>query len=298
MADANDSHNRRNLGRGLSALLGGENSDYESSNFQPISRMIPVEHLHPCSLQPRKHFDDEEFASLVASVRAQGVLQPILVRYHPKSDNKYEIIAGERRWRAAQQSQIHEMPAVIKDLSDSQALEIALVENLQRENLTPLDEAQAYRQLIDDFGRTQEETARTVGKSRSHIANMLRLISLPDAVKLMINEGKLSAGHGRALVNVEDPKFLADRIVKLGLNVRQTEAFVKKINKKDTFKQSKADKTVDPNVSALERSLTELLGLRVAIAVRGDGGALTVQYDTLEQLDDLLCRLSNGGRSD
>ena len=298
MADANDSHNRRNLGRGLSALLGGENSDYESSNFQPISRMIPVEHLHPCSLQPRKHFDDEEFASLVASVRAQGVLQPILVRYHPKSDNKYEIIAGERRWRAAQQSQIHEMPAVIKDLSDSQALEIALVENLQRENLTPLDEAQAYRQLIDDFGRTQEETARTVGKSRSHIANMLRLISLPDAVKLMINEGKLSAGHGRALVNVEDPKFLADRIVKLGLNVRQTEAFVKKINKKDTFKQSKADKTVDPNVSALERNLTELLGLRVAIAVRGDGGALTVQYDTLEQLDDLLCRLSNGGRSD
>jgi ParB family chromosome partitioning protein len=295
MAAADDGR-RRNLGRGLSALLGDENEDYASLDRLRLAKMVPVEFLHPCSLQPRKHFDDEAFASLVASVREKGVLQPILVRRHSGSANEYEIIAGERRWRAAQQTQLHEVPVIIKDLDDSQALEIALVENLQREDLTPLDEAQAYQQLMAEFGRTQEDAARSVGKSRSHVANMLRLLSLPDTVKSKINAGQLSAGHARALVTAENPAALADKIVRRGLNVRQAEALARQQKKGAAAKGGKARKAKDPNVAALEHDLNDLLGLRVKIAVRGEGGALTVHYDTLEQLDDLLHRLSHGAQ--
>ena len=293
MAAADDGQ-RRNLGRGLSTLLGDENEDYASLDRLRLSKMVPVELLRPCSLQPRKHFDDQAFASLVASVQEKGVLQPILVRRHHDSANEYEIIAGERRWRAAQQSQLHEVPVIIKDLDDSQALEIALVENLQREDLTPLDEAQAYQQLIKEFGRTQEDAARAVGKSRSHVANMLRLLSLPDPVKVKINAGQLSAGHARALVTAENPTALADKIVRRGLNVRQAEALAKQEKQGGTRIGRSSRQAKDPNVSALEHDLSELLGLRVKIAVRGDSGALTVHYDTLEQLDDLLHRLSQG----
>ena len=295
MAAADDGQ-RRNLGRGLSALLGDENVDYASLDRLRLAKMVPVEFLHPCSLQPRKHFDDKAFASLVASVREKGVLQPILVRRHRDSANEYEIIAGERRWRAAQQTQLHEVPVIIKDLDDSQALEIALVENLQREDLTPLDEAQAYQQLIAEFGHTQEDAARSVGKSRSHVANMLRLLSLPDPVKSKINAGQLSAGHARALVTAENPAALADKIVRRGLNVRQAEALARQQKKGAAAKGGKAHKAKDPNVAALEHDLNDLLGLRVKIAVRGEGGALTVHYDTLEQLDDLLHRLSHGAQ--
>ena len=295
MASAEDGQ-RRNLGRGLSALLGDEDEDYASLDRLRLAKMVPVEFLHPYSLQPRKHFDDEAFASLVASVQEKGVLQPILVRRHRDSANEYEIIAGERRWRAAQQSQLHEVPVIIKDLDDSQALEIALVENLQREDLTPLDEAQAYRQLMSEFGRTQEDAARAIGKSRSHVANMLRLLSLPDSVKLKINAGQLSAGHARALVTAENPAVLADKIIRRGLNVRQAEALVKQEKSGGASKRGKSRKAKDPNVAALEHDLNELLGLRVKFAVRGEGGSLTVHYDTLEQLDDLLHRLSHGVR--
>ena len=293
MADADDG-SHRNLGRGLSALLGDENDDYASLDRLRLSKMVAVEFLHPCGFQPRKHFDDEAFASLVASVRENGVLQPILVRRHRDSANEYEIIAGERRWRAAQQCQLHEVPVIIKDLNDSQTLEIALVENLQREDLTSMDEAHAYQRLMAEFGRTQDDTAQAVGKSRSHVANMLRLLSLPEPVQVQINTGQLSAGHARALIGTENPEALAKKIVRNGLNVRQAEALAKQEKAGGASESKKYPKRQDPNVAALEHDLCDLLGLQVKISVRGAGGALTVRYETLEQLDDLLHRLSHG----
>jgi ParB family chromosome partitioning protein len=292
MADAEDG-SHRNLGRGLSALLGDENDNYASLDRLRLSKMVAVEFLHPCSFQPRKHFDDEAFASLVASVQENGVLQPILVRRHRDSANEYEIIAGERRWRAAQQSQLHEVPVIIKDLNDSQTLEIALVENLQREDLTPMDEAHAYQRLMAEYGRTQDDTAQAVGKSRSHVANMLRLLSLPEPVQVHINAGQLSAGHARALIGTENPEVLAKKIVRSGLNVRQAEALAKQEKKDRPSESKKNSKRQDPNIAALEHDLCDLLGLQVEISVRGAGGALTVRYETLEQLDDLLHRLSH-----
>jgi len=293
MADAEDG-SHRNLGRGLSALLGDENDNYASLDRLRLSKMVAVEFLHPCSFQPRKHFDDEAFASLVASVQENGVLQPILVRRHRDSANEYEIIAGERRWRAAQQSQLHEVPVIIKDLNDSQTLEIALVENLQREDLTPMDEAHAYQRLMAEYGRTQDDTAQAVGKSRSHVANMLRLLSLPEPVQVHINAGQLSAGHARALIGTENPEVLAKKIVRSGLNVRQAEALAKQEKKDRPSESKKNSKRQDPNIAALEHDLCDLLGLQVEISVRGAGGALTVRYETLEQLDELLHRFNHG----
>ena len=294
MAGSADDGSRRNLGRGLSALLGSENEDYAAVDRLRLSKMVAVEFLHPCNFQPRKHFDDEAFASLAASVRENGVLQPILVRRHRESANEYEIIAGERRWRAAQQSQLHEVPVIIRDFDDSQTLEIALVENLQREDLTPMDEAYAYQRLMTEFGRTQDDTAQAVGKSRSHVANMLRLLSLPKIVQSQINTGKLSAGHARAIIGTENPEVLAKRIVRSGLNVRQAEALAKQEKLGGTLESKKKPERQDPNVAALERDLCNLLGLQVKIFVRGAGGALTVHYETLEQLDDLLHRFNHG----
>jgi ParB family chromosome partitioning protein len=284
---------KRGLGRGLSSLLGDETEDYASLDRLRLSKMVPIELVHPGQFQPRRVFDPDALASLADSMRQKGVLQPLLVRRHPVHANSYEIFAGERRWRAAQQAQLSEVPIVIKELSDSDALAIAVVENIQREDLTPVEEAAAYQRMTEEFSYTQEALAQAVGKSRSHIANMMRLLSLPDNVQRMIDEGQLSAGHARALVVAEDPAGMAQQIVRLGLNVRQAEQLVKAA-KPDVVKGRKnvGAQDKDPNIAALESDLRDLLGLKVAFKVQGEGGSMTIQYKTLEQLDDVLQRLT------
>ena len=290
----NDDPKKRGLGRGLSALFGEETQD-NIAEFPRGSRTIPVEMLHPGRFQPRHNFDAENLESLVESVKAQGILQPLLVRRHPDIPGAYEIIAGERRWRAAAAAKLHEVPVVIRELSDSESLEVALVENVQRQDLSPLEEAEGYRRLMNEFTHSQEDLARVVGKSRSHIANMIRLLELPPSVRQLIEEGRLSAGHARALLNTADAAGLAVEVVRRGLNVRQTERLAKNAKGKG----SEADRPggeappKDPDTVALERELTTLLGLKVTIAFGSQGGALTVHYRTLEQLDDVLRRLSN-----
>ncbi len=290
-----DEGRRRGLGRGLSALLGDAPAD-DAASSEPgrVARMIPIERLKPSPFQPRRHFDDEAFAALVGSVREKGVLQPLLVRADPNAEGHFEIVAGERRWRAAQQARLHEVPAVVKTLSDRDTLEVALVENLQREDLTPLEEAEAYRRLLEEFGHTQEVLARAVGKSRSHVANLIRLLGLPEPVRRMLDEGQISAGHARALVNTENPVELAREIVRRDLNVRQAEDLTRKAQA-PASRKSGAMAPKDPNIAALERELSEALGLKVTVAAaKGGGGRVAVHYDVPEQLDEVLRRLRRG----
>ncbi len=287
-----DESKKRNLGRGLSALLGEDVDAAVAAAASHSQRTVPIEQLSPGRYQPRRFFDDTEIAELADSIRSLGILQPILVRAKGGGEGDYEIIAGERRWRAAQKAQLHEVPIIERALSDEEALEIALVENLQRENLSPLDEAEGYRRLIDEFAHTQENLAKVLGKSRSHVANMLRLLNLPDAVKKYLANGELTAGHARALLSAPDPASMALKVVRRGLNVRQTEKLVKPKTGKRSQKSRPLSKDVD--TLALERDLAALLGLKVDIKFLGKGGSLTVHYDSLEQLDDILHRLSKG----
>jgi ParB family chromosome partitioning protein len=280
---------RRNLGRGLSALFGEESDDYAATDRQRVGKTVPIGFLRAGRFQPRHRFDDDALRALAESIREKGILQPLLVRRHPDAANSYEIVAGERRWRAAQLAQLHEVPVIIKDLDDRAALEIALVENIQRADLAVLEEAEGYRRLMAEFGHTQDALAKAVGKSRSHVANMMRLLALPDPVKQLLDSGALSAGHARALLGAADPAGLAREIVRRGLNVRQAEGLVKK----GKTKRGKAAPAKDADTVALERDLANLLGLKVAISFGGRGGALTVHYRTLEQLDDVIRRLHN-----
>ncbi len=292
---APDEGRRRGLGRGLSALLGDAPDEAAASaDAGRVARMIPIERLKPSPYQPRRHFDDEAFTALVGSVREKGVLQPLLVRADPNSEGDFEIVAGERRWRAAQQARLHEVPAVVKSLSDRDTLEVALVENLQREDLTPLEEAEAYRRLMEEFGHTQEVLSRAVGKSRSHVANMIRLLGLPEPVRRMLDEGQISAGHARTLVNAEDPEGLAKQIVRRDLNVRQAEDLSRKGPARAAGKPG-AMAPRDPNIAALEHELSEALGLRIKVtAKKGGAGRIAIHYDAPEQLDDVLRRLKRG----
>ena len=238
-------------------------------------------------------FTEDRIADLVESVREKGILQPLLVRPLPGQPDRYEIIAGERRWRAAQGAKLHEVPVIVRDLSDREALEVALVENLQRQDLSPLEEADGYRRLMDDFSHTQEELAKAVGKSRSHVANMIRLLALPDPVKTMLEKGELTAGHARALLTSADPLRLARDVVGRALNVRQTEKLVNDEGKaKPSLGGRPAKPGKDADIAALERDLTNSLGCKVSIRSLGKGGELTVSYGSLEQLDDVLARLS------
>ncbi len=289
---AADEGRRRGLGRGLSALLGDAPSgDSVQPDSGRVARMIPVDHLKPSPYQPRRHFNDDAFTALVGSIRDKGVLQPLLVRADPEAEGRFEIVAGERRWRAAQQAQLHEVPAVVKVLTDRDTLEVALVENLQREDLTPLEEAEAYRRLMEEFGHTQEVLAGAVGKSRSHIANMIRLLGLPEPVRRMLDEGQISAGHARALVNTENPVDLAREIVRRDLNVRQAEDLTRKDHAPSSGKAG-AMAPRDPNVAALEHELSEALGLKVTVAAKkGGAGKVAIHYDEPEQLDGVLRRL-------
>ncbi len=282
----------RQLGRGLSALFGEETEDYAELDAMRQSKMVPIGYLRPGRFQPRRDFDDAQMDALVESVKEHGILQPLLVRRDPDDPNSYEIVAGERRWRAAQLARLHEIPVVVKELTDAGALEIALIENIQRQDLNPLEEGEGYRRLIEEFEHTQDALSRAVGKSRSHIANTLRLLNLPLSVKKMLVGGELTAGHARALLNLDDPDRLARRIVKQGLNVRQTERLVQQAKAASRATTAKSHK--DPDTVALEKDLSDLLGLRVAVNFRGDGGELVIHYKTLEQLDDVLHKLSYG----
>jgi ParB family chromosome partitioning protein len=262
-----------------------------NQGYAAAQRRLPVEKLTPGKFQPRRYFSDEALDQLAESISAHGVLQPLLVR--PISGSMYEIIAGERRWRAAQKAQVHDVPVVVQELSDADALEIALIENLQREDLTGLEEAEGYQRLIDDFGHTQEALARQLGKSRSHVANMLRLLKLPESVQAMIQDGRLSSGHARALVGARNPEELAEAILRRSLNVRQTEALVQKttVGKLKPAPRKKAFIAKDVDVLALEELTSAKLGLKVTIDSDGPAGKLTIAYKTLDQLDDLLARL-------
>jgi ParB family chromosome partitioning protein len=281
---------RRGLGRGLSALFGEE---AEAPADTRPTRSLPIELLHPGKYQPRRRFDEDAMQALVESVRAQGILQPLLVRRHPDIPDAYEILAGERRWRAAQLAKLHEVPVLLREIGDRAALEIALVENVQRQDLSPLEEAQGYQRLIDEFGHTQEALAQAVGKSRSHIANTLRLLALPAEVSKLVEEGKLTAGHARALLSSRDPLGLAQEVVRRGLNVRQTETLVKDEHKAGGAARSPqhAPQQKDADILALERELSDHLGLKVEIAFDGTGGKLALHYSTLDQLDEVLKRL-------
>ena len=283
---------RQNLGRGLSALMGEDSGEPTETNNARGSRMVPVERLLPGRYQPRHSVDEEKISELAQSVRENGIIQPLLVRRHSEDKDSFEIIAGERRWRAAQMAKLHEVPVIIRDLNDQEALEIALVENLQRQDLSSLEEAEGYQRLMDEFSHTQEDLAKTVGKSRSHVANTLRLLGLPGPVKKMLGNGDLSAGHARAILNTPDPVSVARQVVKKELNVRQTERLVRK--KQRQKEKPKTPEKKDVDTVALERDLANLLGLKVGIKFKNGGGSLTVHYSSLEQLDDILLRLRQG----
>ena len=282
-----------NLGRGLAALLGDETEDYTTLDRVRTSKQVPVEFLHPGRLQPRRHFDEESLSALAESIRENGVLQPILVRRDPGQPDAFEIVAGERRWRAAQIAQLHEVPIVIRELSDAETLQLAIIENVQREDLSPLEEADGYRQLMEEFSYTQEALSNVIGKSRSHIANTLRLLKLSEPVRDLLTEGKLSAGHARALLNAESPESLAKKVVDKGLSVRETERLANESKAPGAAAKKAARPPLekDPNTVALERDLSALLGLKVSVTFRGSGGELTIHYNTLDQLDDVLHRL-------
>jgi ParB family chromosome partitioning protein len=265
-----------------------------NASIEAGPRALPIDLVQRNPSQPRRHFDEAELTELSNSIRAHGVLQPILVR--PIPDGKFEIVAGERRWRAAQRAGLHSIPAVVRDLNEVEVLEIAIVENVQRTDLNPIEEAQGFQALIDRFGRTQEEIAEAVGKSRPHIANMLRLLKLPDDIQEMVRDGRLSSGHARAILTAPDPRGLAARVISEGLNVREVErlAQIAKDEKHGPrVSASSADKSADTR--ALEQSLSAALGLDVAIVEKAGGaGEVKIAYKTLEQLDDVLRRLRGG----
>ena len=262
-----------------------------------MKQISKIEKLYPGSFQPRQTFSSPELKELADSIKVHGVLQPILVRNHPERPGNYEIIAGERRWRAAQLAKLHEVPVLLRDFSDAEALEIGLVENLQRENLSSLEEAEAYRRLIDEFQHTQDDLAKILGKSRPYVSNIIRLLNLPNPIKDMLQLGDLTAGHARALLNADDPVTLAKKIIRLGLNVRQTERLCRGGDRDGTartVKKAVSGSAKDPNILSLEKELASLLGLDVKIDFHVDGGSLEVIYKNLEQLDGILYRLSDG----
>lgn len=258
--------------------------------------MLPVEKLDPNPDQPRRDFSPEALEELAASLRAKGMIQPIIVRPNPRKAESYEIVAGERRWRAAQMAQLHDVPVVVRDLDDTEVLEIAIIENIQRADLNALEEALGYRQLMERFGHTQEKLAEALSKSRSHIANLLRLLTLPDTIQTWLREGKLSAGHARALITAENPVELARKVIDQGLSVRETERLAKAAHGERAGagaprKSRGPEKDADTRV--LEQDLSANLGMKVVIDHKGlDGGVLTISYRGLDQLDELCQILS------
>jgi len=287
----NEDASRRRLGRGLAALIGDmDQPAAPAAAPAPSDRGLPIELISPNPHNPRRRFADEELADLSRSIREHGVVQPVVVR-RAGAGGRYEIIAGERRWRAAQLAGMTEIPAIIRDVGDREALELAIVENIQRADLNPVEEAAGFQQLIDDHGYTQADLGQVIGKSRSHVANTLRLLKLPDDVRAMLVDGVLSAGHARALITADDPARLARRIVEGGLSVRQAEALAQGPVRDQARTATAARPEKDPDTVALEKLLSDVTGLAVGISHKQNGGEVRIAYRTLEQLDDLCRRL-------
>ena len=293
MSNKND--RKRGLGRGLSALMAdvSETETVAAKGPSAADQMIPIERISPNPDQPRKQFVQDDLDDLAASIREKGVLQPLIVRVGDNGD--YEIVAGERRWRAAQMAQLHELPVIVRAFTDIEVLEVAIIETIQRAALNAAEEAASYKQLMDKFGHTQEKMAEALGKSRSHIANLLRLLNLPMPVLELLREGKISAGHARALIPAQDPLKLAQQVIKGGLSVRATEALVKKEisgSTKGTPTETSDEVDKDADTKALEGDLAANLGMSVSLLHKSgqESGKLTVSYKTLEELDE-LCRL-------
>jgi len=290
---ANTPKRQRGLGRGLSALMadieqtagdtGAVNSEWRNE------MLVPVETIHPNPDQPRRHFDADDLNDLAGSIRSKGIIQPLVVRAHPVKAGEYEIVAGERRWRASQLAQLHELPVVVREFSDLDVLEIAIIENIQRTDLNPIEEAIGYRQLMDKFGHTQEQMAEALGKSRPHIANVLRLLALPEDVQRFVTNGSLSSGHARALITAPNASDLARVVIARGLSVRQTEKLVKEPKAPSKERAPKSAK--DADTRALEGDLSAALKMVVLISHNPgqEGGSITIRYKNLEQLDE-LCR--------
>lgn len=307
----------KRLGRGLNALFGDQEPSSSETVAPPARAPAPaaappappaavvaastgpvtrlsVDLLAPSPYQPRRHFDETALDELAASVREKGVLQPLLVRPDAAKPGHYEIIAGERRWRAAQRAQVHEVPVHVSDLSDAETLEVALIENLQRQDLSAVEEARGYQRMLEEFGHTQERIGEIVGKSRAHVANTLRLLNLPFSVLQMLEEGKITAGQARPLIGIARAEDIAREVVKKGMSARQTERFAKSFGRKRRAAASMLPK--DTDTAALEESLAKATGYKVAIAFDGTGGTVTLTYGSLEQLDDIVHRLSTGGQ--
>jgi ParB family chromosome partitioning protein len=292
MADeaARHADHRPRLGRGLAALL-GEAGDEPGANARGAPRKAPIEFLRANPHNPRKAFRDDELDELAASIRERGVIQPVIVRPVPRTPDAFEIIAGERRWRAAQRAGLHEIPIVVLEVGDREALELAIVENVQRADLNALEEAQGYAQLGADYGYAHADIARIVGKSRSHVANMLRLIGLPEHCRALLADGKLTAGHARALLAVADPDTVADRIVARGMSVRDVERLGERAGQSARH-AAKPTNAADADTRALETKLALELGAKVTIRHSGAAGELRVAFADFDQLDDLCRRLS------
>jgi ParB family chromosome partitioning protein len=286
---------RSRLGRGLAALIGDIGAENATPERARNQRRVPIEFLKPNPRNPRKNFSDAELEELATSIKERGIIQPVVVRSVRGAKDSFEIIAGERRWRAAQRAGLHEVPIVPLEATDSEALELAIIENVQRTDLNPLEEAGGYQALASEYKHSHEDIAKIVGKSRSHVTNTLRLLKLPEPVKAYINAGELSAGHARMLIGADDPEAMAREIVARGLNVRQVEALAKeRAEERDAAPGKKAVKkraAKNADTVALERRLSNALGLTVTIDHRSKGGALQIQYRSLDQLDEVVRRL-------
>lgn len=297
MTDSNRMKPRPGLGRGLSALLGDSSAEAsidgskEGTVVVEGMRRLPVSALAPHPEQPRRHFDEDALEELARSIQLRGLIQPIVVR--PTGHN-YQIVAGERRWRAAQLARLHEVPCIVRELDEAETMEIALVENIQRQDLNAIEEAEAYARLIKEFGHTQEALGKLVHKSRSHVANLLRLLDLPEGVRNLVVEGSIEMGHARALIGVPDAERVARTVAEKGLSVRETEKLARE-SKPGTAKRKAEPVERDPDIAALESHLGDVLGLNIRISHNEKGGTLTVAYATLDQLD-MLCQRLTGER--
>ncbi|MEZ5714535.1 MAG: ParB/RepB/Spo0J family partition protein [Paracoccaceae bacterium] len=286
---------KRGLGRGLSALMADVNRDEPAADTAAPRRaeqQMPIEKVSPNPDQPRRSFDMEKLADLANSIREKGIIQPLIVRPDPARDGAYQIVAGERRWRAAQMAQLHQVPVLVRNFDDTEVLEVAIIENIQRADLNPVEEAAGYRALIDRFGHTQEQLAQALGKSRSHIANQMRLLTLPQDVLDLLEADKLTAGHARALITAEDPSGLAKQIVAKGLSVREAERLAKQAGLPKPAAKPKAMAEKDADTAALEGDLSANLGMKVQINHQSgrESGQVTIAYKTLDELD-ALCNL-------
>ena len=296
----NQHRKRQTLGRGLSALFGEASAGAPKPNKEKGHQLVPIEDIMPGPGQPRRFFEKNDLDLLAESIRQKGILQPLLLRRSAERQGMFEIVAGERRWRAAQLAQVHEVPAMIDDYSDIEIVEIGLIENIQRANLSPVEEAEAFVKLIESHDYTQEQVAKAVGKSRSHIANTLRLLLLPEAVKAKIEANELSAGHARALLASQNPAMLAEVVLREGLSVRATEKLAKaspnSLTQKGKGRNSVPgahEKILDPDMRVVQNQLEEVLGLKVMLKVNGEQGEMIIKYETLEEFEYVYKKLRN-----